>query len=993
MACRDDMMRVVAKLDKSIIDGKHIIVSKERFPRDRVGGVSSLRKAQSSDLTKSVHWQPAIKKNVGVALDKSVVNVKVLNDGDNFTSLNIPVEKNAWLKCCLVGILKNLFEVGFVQQAFLHEGIDARLVRWGVEQAPLLINDIPHQFCYVNLAGVPLTCWHSDFFSTVGKQWGSFVDIEENTRTRARLDVACVILRVASLLTIPDFLMVEALGFKFKIDISLGFKEVVDSVPGNGEVEENFADVWPENHFEQDLVGEQIGVEVQNNCSSHGVGLVAEFSRNNTFHIPTMNGIDGDTLTKNLASPRIVYNNDSIIGSGLHDKLVQEKENLMFVPVSSVGLTGQALGLSSPILVDSVPIYNNPIILGADRPGLGSGSTPISSIKIRDEWGAGNFENFPTSPSICSSKVNSDCAEEFVPDSLDGVDSFVGGVNIEVVGSRFQCNSGSSAPLPQQGLFKACIRRRVRRHVRDSLEGIQSLGGKSFIPLSSDKNFTAEELEAEAVWDISNLLDIAFKGGKEAVKWSGNSFRDSGKSIALLEKEISVLESRIQSEGNVQDLLTRLGELRAGLWMEFRREESSWLQKSRLRSESALLSVPGCGRNTSWIWKGILKSACCEDSFGLCFRVNLSVQVGDGKHILFWDDVWLGNSSLKDQFPRFYALSCNKSGKVADFGRKIGARWVWHIPLRRGLFDRELPYWQEFMSRLNTFQSSVSGHDWVRWLGSSDGSFSVKSLKKLVIGPLPPSNFWDDFVWIGFAPPKVELFVWLVMLERISVKVELVKRGVVLSGSSLCVFCQEFPESTDHLLFTCHFSWKLWMSFCAGLGLSSVWPKNPKLFMEAWRDLCSSSFSMVWSFIPFAVIWTLWLFRNEIVFNSKCLDWLQLVFCSKFRLGSWVKAKFGECSLSLDCIVNNPFVVTNLCLLPRPLASAQSWSPPPHGFAKLNVDGALSSSREAGGLGGLLRDENGRILFQFLESCGSGPPALIELQAAKLGMDLFLRSE
>ncbi|KAK8500856.1 hypothetical protein V6N12_076210 [Hibiscus sabdariffa] len=176
------------------------------------------------------------------------------------------------------------------------------------------------------------------------------------------------------------------------------------------------------------------------------------------------------------------------------------------------------------------------------------------------------------------------------------------------------------------------------------------------------------------------------------------------------------------------------------------------------------------------IWKGILKSACCEDSFGLCFRANLSVQVGDGEHISFWDDVWLGNSSLKDQFPRFYALSCNKGGKVVDFG-------------------------------------------------------------------------------------------------------------------------------------------------------------------------------------------------------------------------SWVKAKFGECSLSLNCIVNDPFVVTNLCLLPRPLASAQSWSPPPYGFAKLNVDGALSSSCEAGGLGGLLRDENGRTLFQFLESCGRGPPALIELQAEKLGVDLFLRSE
>ncbi|KAK8488363.1 hypothetical protein V6N11_072797 [Hibiscus sabdariffa] len=104
------------------------------------------------------------------------------------------------------------------------------------------------------------------------------------------------------------------------------------------------------------------------------------------------------------------------------------------------------------------------------------------------------------------------------------------------------------------------------------------------------------------------------------------------------------------------------------------------------------------------------------------------------------------------------------------------------------------------------------------------------------------------------------------------------------------------------------------------------------MFMEAWRDVCSSSTS---------------------------------------------KAKFGECSISLDCIVNDPFVATNLCLEPGSRVVALCRTPPPVGFAKLNVDGPLSSSLKMGGLGGLLRDEYGIILFNFSESCSAGPPLLL----------------
>ncbi|KAK9009610.1 hypothetical protein V6N11_036141 [Hibiscus sabdariffa] len=131
-------------------------------------------------------------------------------------------------------------------------------------------------------------------------------------------------------------------------------------------------------------------------------------------------------------------------------------------------------------------------------------------------------------------------------------------------------------------------------------------------------------------------------------------------------------------------------------------------------------------------------------------------------------------------------------------------------------------------------------------------------------------------------------------------------------------------------------------------------------------DSCIPSISKVWLFIPFAVIWTFWLFRNDIVFNAKWLDWLQLEFLVKFCLGSWLKTKFDHC----PC-----------------------WIPPPCGYAKLNVDEVVLNFNAKGGIGGVLRGTRGEILFQFSELCGLGPPALIELIAIKVGMLKFLESE
>ncbi|KAK8993149.1 hypothetical protein V6N11_033253 [Hibiscus sabdariffa] len=345
-------------------------------------------------------------------------------------------------------------------------------------------------------------------------------------------------------------------------------------------------------------------------------------------------------------------------------------------------------------------------------------------------------------------------------------------------------------------------------------------------------------------------------------------------------------------------------------------------------------------------------------------RHNLTIQVGDGKSVFFWTDLWIGDFALKDKFPRIFALSRNKSGFLVDFGFKVGLDWNWSIPLRRPLFDWEKLQWNNLLECLNNFKPSNTEHDWVRWFGSSDGSFSVKSLR-LLIGPnRSGESMWNECVWIGFTPPKVEIFVWLVLWGRVPVKMELSRRGMSNLGCILCPLCKLFPESVSHLFFSCSGIWPIWMYFCRLLGISTVLPREPKLFFEAWGALGDPNHKEWFLVILFVVLWSIWLFRNEVIFQNKKVDWLQLNFLIRFRLAYWHIAKFPGCFLSLDCLMTD----FSLTMSPKRRSSCPTptprWVPPPIGFLKLNIDGAVSLCLK-GGIDGLLRDEKGSILFQF----------------------------
>ncbi|KAE8663292.1 RING-H2 finger protein ATL79-like [Hibiscus syriacus] len=259
---------------------------------------------------------------------------------------------------------------------------------------------------------------------------------------------------------------------------------------------------------------------------------------------------------------------------------------------------------------------------------------------------------------------------------------------------------------------------------------------------------------------------------------------------------------------------------------------------------------------------------------------NLRLKASNGHSVVFWNDVWLGEVPLKDLFPRLYALSINKMGKVVEFRANNAAGWVWDIQMRRNLLDWEIEQWN---------------------------------------------------IWVGIPPPCVETFLWQVVHQRVAVKEELLKRGVVGIEDPLCLLCGSFGETISHLFLHCE-----------------------------WDDLLLNS--CIWKFIPRAVLWTIWKSRNEVIFKKEKLDVVRLFFIACFRILSWFAASF-DMHIPFDSLVD--------------------------GFLKINVDGAMVKGWNKGGIGGLIRDSSGVMIHWFSEKVRGGLLILAKLLAIKRGLSML----
>jgi len=135
-------------------------------------------------------------------------------------------------------------------------------------------------------------------------------------------------------------------------------------------------------------------------------------------------------------------------------------------------------------------------------------------------------------------------------------------------------------------------------------------------------------------------------------------------------------------------------------WRLISQEKGKWnevlLSKYGLQLDDTRIPV----KYQSWWWRDI-KKICREGEGEGWFQEELRWKLGRGDKIIFWEDVWVGNTSLKTCFQRLYTLTANQEQKVEEAGVWEGSEWQWRLQWRRERFERESEMERSLLERVS----------------------------------------------------------------------------------------------------------------------------------------------------------------------------------------------------------------------------------------------------------------------------------------------------
>ncbi len=218
----------------------------------------------------------------------------------------------------------------------------------------------------------------------------------------------------------------------------------------------------------------------------------------------------------------------------------------------------------------------------------------------------------------------------------------------------------------------------------------------------------------------------------------------------------------------------------------------------------------------------------------------------------FWEDEWLGNSILKEQYPCLYNIVRHKKATVAQIFENNPLSFSW----RRDLIGSKLAAWNNLLPRITGFQLTQEQDEFHRNLTSNE-EFSMKSHYLALIHSNVPNI--NKRIWKLKILLKVKIFLWYLHRGVVLTKDNLTKRK--WQGNKNCCFCCN-DETIRHLFFKCRFSHFAWSIIQVASGFPP--PHCVAHIFGSWLDGIYNNLKA--HVLLAATCWSLWLCRNNVVF-------------------------------------------------------------------------------------------------------------------------------
>lgn len=359
-------------------------------------------------------------------------------------------------------------------------------------------------------------------------------------------------------------------------------------------------------------------------------------------------------------------------------------------------------------------------------------------------------------------------------------------------------------------------------------------------------------------------------------------------------------------------------------------------------------------------------------------------KVGNGLTINFWTDYWWQDNTMASLFPRLYLLANDKEIKLSTFSQwllnsEVIPTTLWRRPLR-GWELNSLAVLRSVL--IQTHFTEVS--DKVVWL-INNSSFLVKDMYRKLNESSQGSIDWNS-LWKIKVPGRIKVFLWKIAKNILPTKSLIYKRTGI--GNEFCLACNTDHETVDHIFWKCSEVKDIWKEFLHwwDIPISSVHLYQVFNFWSILKLNTNVKLQKVWKISIAALLWSIWLNRNGVIFNNKTIPKSSILLLVKSRSRSW--ASNAQLLSKVD---------DNLWNCDPSAAIHHMFSKSWHLFLDeflghykyiAFVDGAWngnSNNPTTGGIGGIILNQNKDLEFIF-----SGPRSCSSPLDAEMGALQFL---
>ncbi|XP_057740120.1 uncharacterized protein LOC130957269 [Arachis stenosperma] len=204
------------------------------------------------------------------------------------------------------------------------------------------------------------------------------------------------------------------------------------------------------------------------------------------------------------------------------------------------------------------------------------------------------------------------------------------------------------------------------------------------------------------------------------------------------------------------------------------------------------------------------------------------------------------------------------------------------------------------MKKIGNGRNGIPLVKWEKWdttskMRSGDGSKKAGGLgigdavlQEVVLPEEITSYSFTGAIWKGFVPPRIELFSWFVLVGWVNTKDRLCRLGVISPNDRTCVLCDKSVESAFHLFAGCEISWQVWCAWLFALGRKWTMTGTLKQHFESWTNAAARRDERRrWVIGFFAVIWTVWLERNDRIFRNQSSRVVDIISRSFLLSDEW----------------------------------------------------------------------------------------------------------